>query len=248
MISGFGLEAAALTVGRIAIVEPVMIAELPLTIVGARLFLGRRLTPWTWVAMIGLAAAVAVFVGALAPDGGHPGDVPLVAWLVAGGLSVGVAVVCTVLAVLWPGARAALLGVATGTAFALMSALVSAVGALYGRGGVDLLLTSWQTYAALVVGPASFFLLQNALQAGSLVASQPGFTLVNPLASVLWGVLVFEETVRSGIWLAVAGVAAAGVVVATVALVWLVEHGGQSEQPQGPADGADTDRTAAGRR
>jgi drug/metabolite transporter (DMT)-like permease len=249
MISGFLLEAAALTVGRIAVVEPVMIAELPLTIVGARLFLGRRLTRGTWFSIIGLAAAVALFVGALAPEGGHPGEVPISDWLVAGGLSVGVAVACTLLAVPWRHARAALLGVATGTAFALMSALISAVGALYGRGGPDLVLTSWQTYAAVVIGPSSFFLLQNALQAGTLVASQPGFTLVNPVASVLWGVLVFEETVRSGAWLGVAGAAAVGVVVATFFLVWLAEHGGSAgaaDEP-GSTNGGDRDRTAAGR-
>ena len=41
--------------------------------------------------------------------------------------------------------------------------------------------------ALALVGPTSFFLLQYALQAGSLAASQPGFTLINPLTAVLWG-------------------------------------------------------------
>lgn len=223
MISGFSLEAVALTLGRLAVVEPVMIAELPLTVIGARFFLGRRLDGRAWAALLALAAAVAVFVAALAPDGGHPGSVPPSTWLLAGIPAAGVAAVCIVLAWRHRRWRAALLGAATGTVFALMSALVSAVGAIHAQGGFGALATSWQTYAAIVVGPSSFFLLQHALRAGSLVASQPGFTLVNPLVSVLWGVLVFGETVRPGPWQALAGLAATAVLIATLALVRATE-------------------------
>jgi drug/metabolite transporter (DMT)-like permease len=242
MISGFGLEAAALALGRIAVVEPVMIVELPLTVLGARLFLGRRLNRTGWFALLGLAGAVALFVGALAPQGGDPTAVRLVTWAIVGGLTAAFAVVCAVLAARWRRPRAALLGVATGTAFALMSVLISAVGAIYGAGGFTALLTSWQTYAAIVVGPSSFFLLQYALQAGSLVASQPGFTLVNPLVSVLWGVLVFGETVRPGVWLGVAGLAAVAVVVATLLLV----RGAEQDQPDAGSDSpGDSQRSGA---
>jgi hypothetical protein len=40
--------------------------------------------------------------------------------------------------------------------------------------------------------------LQNAYQAGPLTAAQPGITLVDPVVSTLWGVLVFGERVRHG--------------------------------------------------
>jgi drug/metabolite transporter (DMT)-like permease len=248
MISGFACEAVALTVGQIALVEPVMIAELPLTIIGARLFLGRHLRWSAWASIVGLAVAVAVFVAALAPEGGDPASVPLAEWLVAVGITVAAAVGCVVVARRAGGARAAFLGIATGAVFALMSALVSGVGALYSHGGLGLVLTSWQTYAALVAGPSSFFLLQKALQAGTLVASQPGFTLVNPLVSVIWGVLVFGETTRTGPWLAVAGVAAAGVVAATISLVRATEHqqggSGPDDTPDDTPRAADDDRPA----
>jgi len=233
MISGFACEAVALTIGQIAVVEPVMIAELPLTIIGARLFLDRHLTGRAWAAIVGLAVAVAVFVAALGPEGGDPAAVRLWEWLVAGGITVAAAVVCVVIAQRAHGGRAAFLGIATGAVFALMSALVSGVGTLYSHGGLGLVLTSWQTYAALVAGPSSFFLLQKALQAGSLVASQPGFTLINPLVSVFWGVLVFGETTRTGLWLAVSGVAAVGVVAATIALVRATEHQGGDRSDTG---------------
>jgi hypothetical protein len=53
----------------------------------------------------------------------------------------------------------------------------------------------------------SFFLLQNALASGNLVASQPGFTLTNPLVSVAFGLAVFGEHGRGGLFLlgAIAG-------------------------------------------
>ncbi|MFC5994139.1 hypothetical protein ACFQE5_07940 [Pseudonocardia hispaniensis] len=40
-----------------------------------------------------------------------------------------------------------------------------------------------------------------ALSAGNLVASQPGFTLTNPLVSVAWGLAVFGEHGRGGFFL-----------------------------------------------
>jgi hypothetical protein len=47
--------------------------------------------------------------------------------------------------------------------------------------GVGEALSAWQTYTLIVVGPVGFFLLQDALRAGRLVASQPGLALSNRL-------------------------------------------------------------------
>lgn len=240
MMSGFGLEAIALALGRIALVEPLMIAELPLTLVGAMFVLQRRYRWQVWAGIVGLAVGLAVFLFALAPDGGDPGAVPLRSWLIAGSINAGIAVVCVLSGRRWRRPRAVLLGIGTGATFGLMSALISGAGSAYGHGGFALLATSWQTYAALVVGPASFFLLQNALQAGQLVASQPGFTLINPLASVFWGVLVFGETIRSGAWFVVAVVAAGGVVAATLLLLWAAELP-RADTDSSEADGPDSD-------
>jgi drug/metabolite transporter (DMT)-like permease len=202
--------------------------------------LQRRYSRHVWTAIVGLAASLALFLFALAPDGGDPGGVRLV----AGAINIGVAAVFVVLGRRrrGPRPRAALLGIGTGATFGLVSALVSAAGAAYGHGGIGLLLTSWQTYAVVVVGPTSFLLLQSALRAGPLVASQPGFTLVNPLASVFWGVVVFGETIRGGGWFAVALVAAAAVVVSTLLLVRAAELPGADDAL--PHDGSDTPRTS----
>jgi hypothetical protein len=54
----------------------------------------------------------------------------------------------------------------------------------------------WQTYAMVLAGIGSMYLVQHALHAGRLVASQPGITLADPVVAILWGVLVFDEHVR----------------------------------------------------
>jgi hypothetical protein len=76
--------------------------------------------------------------------------------------------------------------------------------------GVVGLLSTWQTYAAVFFGLLGVWIMQWALHTGPLLASQPGFTLMDPVVSILWGVLVYNEVTRSGGWLvlSVAGMGA----------------------------------------
>jgi drug/metabolite transporter (DMT)-like permease len=80
------------------------------------------------------------------------------------------------------------------------------------------LFTSWEIYAMVAAGLLGMFLIQSALDAGGLIAAQPGLTLADPVISVLWGVLAFHENVRGG-WYIVPEVAAAAIMaVAVIAL------------------------------
>jgi hypothetical protein len=49
-----------------------------------------------------------------------------------------------------------------------------------------------------VAGVGSLFLLQNALQAGTLAASQPMLTVGDALISITYGVMLFHEQLRLG--------------------------------------------------
>ena len=60
------------------------------------------------------------------------------------------------------------------------------------------------------VGLLGMFLIQSALNAGGLIAVQPGLTLADPFISVLWGVFAFHEEVRGG-WYILPEVAAAAI-------------------------------------
>jgi hypothetical protein len=69
--------------------------------------------------------------------------------------------------------------------------------------GVGAFFSSWQLYGTAVAGVGALFLLQNGLQAGSLVAVQPPLTLGDALISACYGVTVFGEEVSTGGWLLV---------------------------------------------
>jgi drug/metabolite transporter (DMT)-like permease len=60
--------------------------------------------------------------------------------------------------------------------------------------------------------------VQNALQAGSLVAAQPGISTLDPLVSVVYAVLLFGEDLRTGIWLLPALVGGVIIVLGTISL------------------------------
>lgn len=108
--------------------------------------------------------------------------------------------------------RAALLAIAAGSAFGLTAALMKAMTVALARGQ---LFTSWPVYAMVAAGGLGMFLTQSALNAGQLIATQPGLTLSDPIISVLWGVMIFHERVRLG-WYMLGELACAGVIVAAV--------------------------------
>ncbi|MFR9802461.1 DMT family transporter [Pseudonocardia sp. RS010] len=220
VIVGFLVQAVALTLSGVAVVQPLLVAELPFTVLLAAWAFGARPRAREWTAIGVLAAGLVLVVVALAPRGGDPVAVEGWTWAI-GSAVVAVLVGGTVAA--GRGAsgsvRAGWLGIATGTAFGYVAVLVAVVGAIAGRAGASGVVTAWQTWAVVVVGPLSFFLLQTALQAGSLVASQPGFTLANPLLATAWGVVIYEEQVRGGAWYAMAALGGAALVLGTFVLV-----------------------------
>ena len=61
-------------------------------------------------------------------------------------------------------------------------------------------LTSWQLYTVVVVGAIGLFLSQLAFQAGPLTASLPAMATVDPLLSIVVGVLVYDEHIHRGPW------------------------------------------------
>jgi hypothetical protein len=116
--------------------------------------------------------------------------------------------------------------------------------------GFGALFTTWQLYAMIATGGLAMFLLQSAMNAGRLVAAQPGLTLTDPIVSILWGILVFHERVRGGLYIILAllsGLTMAGAVIALAGSPLLSDQSGSGEnegraedqgrtEDQGPAD------------
>jgi hypothetical protein len=195
-------QAIALATGPIALVQPIFIIELPFTLLVASKVIGRKLPRLTWWAValvtVGLGAGLAI----AAPSGGTT-DVSTRVWITALIVTAGFEAVVITFGVRAKGnVRAAAFGLAAACGYSLTAALMkSAVAAL--SVSVVAFFESWQLYGTAVAGVGALFLLQNALQAGSLVAVQPPLTLGDALISVSFGVTVFNENVRTGGWLLV---------------------------------------------
>lgn len=207
-LAGIGLvivaavcQAIALATGPIAVVQPIFVIELPLTLLVAGLVMRVRADAVVWSGVAAVTAGLALGMAAAAPVEGRD-TVEDFAWIPAL-LVTGVFEAGLIVAALRTrgNARAALLGLAAACGYALTAALMKDAMANLDDGGVVALLASWQLYATAAAGVGALFLLQNALQAGSLVAVQPMLTLGDALISILYGVTLFDEELRTGWWL-----------------------------------------------
>jgi drug/metabolite transporter (DMT)-like permease len=225
MLASFLLQATALNFGTLTLVEPVLVFELPLTLILSSLLLSHTLRPGDWGTAAAMAGGLGLMIAVLAPSGGDATTVPLSTRATATAATVAVVGLFALTAQLGPlRARAALFGVAAGSGFGLTASLIKlAVARLSGQGLAGLF-TAWETYGVAVAGAGSVVLVQAALHAGTLVAAQPGITLLDPLVSILWGVLVLQEHTREGPILLLAALGAAVIVVAVLILVRQVER------------------------
>ncbi|MET9768013.1 DMT family transporter [Streptomyces sp. NPDC006415] len=207
-LAGIGLvivaavcQAIALATGPIAVVQPIFVIELPLTLLVAGLVMRVRADAAVWSGVAAVTVGLALGMAAAAPVEGRD-TVEDFAWIPAL-LVTGVFEAGLIVAALRTrgNARAALLGLAAACGYALTAALMKDAMANLDDGGVVALLASWQLYATAAAGVGALFLLQNALQAGSLVAVQPMLTLGDALISILYGVTLFDEELRTGWWL-----------------------------------------------
>lgn len=229
LIGGFLFQALALSHGELSLVQPIVVAELPLTLAVAALLFRARLDRDAIGGAIAVSAGLALVMLATNPHGGHEANGWL-AWFAACVVSVGVGLGLVLAGLrLHGGRRGTLFGAAAGLGFGFTAALMK--GALDRiSGGVGAVVSSWQLYAMVATGIASVFLIQNALQAGSLVAVQPAITICDPLTSVGYGVFLFGEQLRGGIWLLPSLVGAITIAVGSVVL---------SRSPLSAADGSD---------
>jgi drug/metabolite transporter (DMT)-like permease len=220
MILGFVFQLTALHFAPLALVQPILALEL-LIVFGYMAVLGGRRVQMRgrdWAAAISMSAGIGLFLGVASPSGGrlHASGT---SWLQAGLVTLGAVILGLAVAAPQgrrPGAsrsrRAAVLGCATGISWGFLAAVIKELSSHLG-GGVDGILSSWSLYVLIVVGAATMLLASHALAAGPLAASQPGFTVLDPLSASLLGVFLFGEHVRTGIPDLVAEVAALGLVV-----------------------------------
>jgi drug/metabolite transporter (DMT)-like permease len=192
---GFVAQAIALSIGRLAIVQPVLVSSIVFSLpLGARIT-GQRVTKADIGAAVLVVAALIAFLTIADPAGGRD-DAPLGDWLVAG--AVGAAIVAPLFLAArraGPARRAALLGIGAGVLFGFTAALTKAV---TDQLGDDLfgVLVHWQLYALIAIGYVSLTLNQLALSTGELAPAIATSMAFDPIASVVLGVTLLEESIH----------------------------------------------------
>ncbi len=232
--AGYLAQAAALGLGSLLLVQPLLattvLFALPL---GAR-WAGRRLGRADGVWAVVLVLALAVFVVTGEPTAGQDAAAWrdwLPAWAVLGALGGA----CLLGAALRRGtSRALLLAVTAGVAAGLAAALTKGVVDLLDEGPVAVL-TSWTTWLLAAALLGGTLVQQAAFQAGPLGASLPAATVGEPVVGAALGVAVLGERLRAGggEWVLVA-VLVAAMVAATVALA----RSAAAAAPAAPASSA----------
>lgn len=216
---GFGLQAAALGLGSVLLVQALLVTSLLFALpINARSS-GRPVstTQWGWAALLAVAVAVVVVVGN--PTPGHSRAAAQV-WTAVVAVLGPALVACVVGARALAGrpAAAVLLGLVSGALWGVFAVLTKGV---VGRleHGVWAVLSAPELYVWALVAVAATAFQQSSFRAGSLAASLPTMTVAEPVVASALGVLVLGETLRPGDdgW-AVLIAALAAMVLATVAL------------------------------
>jgi drug/metabolite transporter (DMT)-like permease len=187
------LQAFALRIGALALVEPLLLSGVFMAIPLESLLERRRPHPKDlFVVAIGVVGLTA-FLGAAMPRAGVSQPSTL-AWLAVGACVGVIFTVCLLGA--WrvqEAPRGILLGIATGLLYGVAAALLKVTTTRLTDDGLLAVVLDWHFYALVVVGAGALTLNQNAFQGGPIAAPLTTIALVDPVASVVIGVTAFHE-------------------------------------------------------
>jgi len=216
--AGFGLQAAALGLGSVVLVQAILVTSLLFALVISAKVNHRRITRSQGIWAVLLAAAVAVVVTVGNPQAGTPRG-SFKTWAVVA-VVMGLALsLCAIGARIFSGsARALLLGLISGSLWGLFSVLTKGVIDQLSH-GIPALLRMPELYVWAVVAVAATALEQSAFRAGPLTASLPAVNVSEPIVGSVLGITVLGETLNTNnIGLVAIGVSVAVMCAATVEL------------------------------
>ena len=236
---GYVAQAAALGLGSLVLVQPLLATSLLFALPLGAWWAGRRLRRSDGVWALVLTAALGVFLVAGNPTNGVDrasiGD-----WLIAAAILGPLTAACIVVAVRTRGStRAVALASASGILYGVAAALTKSTMSLLGDGPVNIAL-SWEPWALIVVAVLGTYLQQSSYQAGSLAQALPAAAVLEPVVAVALGIGLLSETLQAdGLEWVLIGLSALAMVIATGALAQSqaeADVGGEAEPaPAGAA-------------
>jgi len=189
----FIFQALALHNGPMSVVQPVLITELVFVLALRRVWIHQRIAAAAWASVVVVCVALAAFLIAAEPSGGQLTP-ETKQWLSAVLVFGGAIVVLTALGRTGPPMRrAAVFAVAAGLTWAMEATFLKAATDTLTAFGIPGMLIRWPVYALVGTGIAGTVLEQAALHVGPLSVSQPMLVIINPFASIILSVWLFNE-------------------------------------------------------
>ena len=218
-VGGFAFQALALHNGQLSVVQPLLVTELVFALVLRRFWIHQEVARDAWGSVVVVCVALAVFLSVSEPQGGHPTPNSaewLSALLVFGGV---IAVMASLGLRGSATRRAALFAIAASLTWALMATFIKATTETLTQFGITGTLTHWPVYALAASAAGGTFLQQSALHVGPLSVSQPLLVVVDPFASIVLSVWLFDERfTTSPIKIGIAALSFVGMVAGVIAL------------------------------
>jgi drug/metabolite transporter (DMT)-like permease len=194
-ILGFVAQAIALGIGRMVIVQPLLVASIVFALPLGWLLEHRPIRREELIGAVLVSGGLGALLVVSKPAEGTD-DASLGAWLLIGGAAVGISALLFVLARgRRPALRAGLLGAAGGILFGLAAALTKSTVSLLDD-GLETVFTDWHVYALVLVSIPAFWLEQSALQTGALAAAVATTMAFDPLSSLVFGITLFDESLH----------------------------------------------------
>ena len=193
---GFALQAAALGLGSVLLVQAVLVTSLLFALPMSAKLANRRVTRWEWLWAVVLAGSVAVIVTVGNPQAGQS-RASLETWAAVVAVMGPALVLCIIGARIWSGSVSAVL-------LALVSGSLWGVFAVLTKGVVDqlddgiwALLRTPELYAWALVAIAGTAWQQSSFRAGTMTASLPAMTVAEPVVGSVLGIVVLGETLKT---------------------------------------------------
>ncbi|HEX6454270.1 MAG TPA: DMT family transporter [Trebonia sp.] len=225
-IAGFALQVAALDLGSLAVVQPLLVFDLVFGVLLSWLLDrraqiphpgGRRSTVLMFTGVAAVTGGVAGFLAIGQPSAGTTNVhvnvlVPLV---------IGLAVVvggCLAVGARNPDLQPLAMALACGVNYGVAAFAVKLVTAEFG-GGAEKVFTNWPIYVLAVTGPLGYLFNQYALQEGkSLAPVQSIITSADPIISIALSIVWLNVVLRDGPAAIFGEVASLAVMVAGIVL------------------------------
>jgi hypothetical protein len=194
IIVSISLQAAALGMGRLVVIEPVLASSLLVALALSAWADHRTMRPGEWAAAIATFAGLAAFLVASEPSGGRPTAGTLQLALATAG-AFAVAAIATPIAVRLSSVRRALvLGVGGGVAAGVTDALTKSVAFMAGARQFGVF-ADFRLYLLALVGLLAYTMQQNGYRAAGLAAFLPAFAVLDPAVGSVLGLTIYHEQI-----------------------------------------------------